>query len=156
MFRGSLLAVGILLGTALAARAAEVEGTVTAVDQAKRTLTVKVGDEETKYELTPGCKVYIKVRTGRTIGYTEKKEGLKAVLVGVTVNLETDFQDGKDLTTRVKIETGASRARRRNNKDRGRRRSARSSLLGAAQRHKRPRRCRGGEHDFQHDLQPTE
>ena len=102
----SLLAVGILLSAALAARADDVEGTVTAVDQAKRTISVKAGDQETRYELTADCKVYIKVRlAGRTTGYNEDKRGLKAVVVGATVTVSADFQDGKDVATRIKIES---------------------------------------------------
>jgi len=104
MFRSGLLAIGVLFCFLVSARADDVVGKVTAVDPLARTLSVKVDANETKYELTPDCKVYLKTGAGKRVAYNEVKDGLKKLRVGSTVTLSTDFQDGKDVATRIKVE----------------------------------------------------
>jgi hypothetical protein len=108
-----LLTTGFLLAVAGGAAAMDVKGTVTAVDAAKRTISVKVDDNVQAFDVAKDAKVYELYGSGKRTGYNETAGGLADVKLDAIVTLSTDFLDGREQATRIKIESASSRAPRK-------------------------------------------
>jgi hypothetical protein len=105
-----LAACGILL-LASAAESADLKARVAAIDLEKRTIALSAADHEQSYELAKDCKVYKKSSGRKDSGFSEARDGLKAVTVGDEVNATTDVVDGKEQVIRIKIETLPNKGR---------------------------------------------
>jgi hypothetical protein len=102
----SLLSVLALVASAAAM---DVKGTVTAIDSAKRTIAVKVDDDVQSFEIGKDAKVYQLFGSGKRAGYSETAGGLSDVTVNAVVTISTDFLDGREQATRIKIESSSSK-----------------------------------------------
>lgn len=107
------LSGGILFVLATAAVAMDVKGTVTAVDAAKRTISVKADDNVQAFDVAKDAKVYELYGSGKRTGYNETAHGLADVTVDATVTVSTDFIDGREQATRIKIESAPAKAPRK-------------------------------------------
>ncbi len=110
MIRIFAAALALLLGASLA-WAADLDGKLTAVDLKANTITLPVDGKDQQYPLSSDCKVYVKGRAGRTVAFSEAAEGAKALAAGQTVSVTTDFIDGKEEATLIKINEGAKGGR---------------------------------------------
>jgi Cu/Ag efflux protein CusF len=86
------------------ASAVDYDGKITAFDADARKITIHVDDKDQSYVLAKDCKIY-KLRGGgnRGGGYKEDPKGLKDVVAGAKVSISTDFVDGDEVVTLLKI-----------------------------------------------------
>jgi len=103
MLRNCLAALLIVCWMAAIASAVDYQGKVTAFDAATRKVTIHVDDNDQTYELTKDCKVYKFKGNAKHGGYSEDPKGLKDVVPGAMVNISTDFVDGNEVVTMLKI-----------------------------------------------------
>jgi hypothetical protein len=108
-----LLSSSILFALAASAAAMDVKGTVMAVDAAKRTITLKVDDKAQSFDVAKDAKVYELYGGGKRTGYNETAHGLADVTADAVVTLSTDFIDGREQATRIKIESASAKAPRK-------------------------------------------
>jgi hypothetical protein len=109
----SFCAVGAALVASIAA-ADDIKGKVAAVDFDKRTITITVDAKDQTYEVGPSAKVYrLSGNNVRRAGYAESPGGLKDVAVDATVTVTTDFIDGREQATRIKIESSSGKPLKR-------------------------------------------
>jgi len=108
-----LLSAGILFALAASAAAMDVKGAVTAVDATKRTISVKVDDNVQSFDIAQDAKVYELYGSGKRTEYNETAHGLADVTADAVVILSTDFIDGREQATRIKIESASSKAQRK-------------------------------------------
>jgi hypothetical protein len=96
------------------AAADDIKGKVAAVDLDKRTITITVDAKDQTYEVGPSAKVYrLSGNNARRAGYAESPGGLKDVAVDATVIVTTDFIDGREQATRIKIESSSGKPLKR-------------------------------------------
>jgi hypothetical protein len=108
-----LFALGLALVESVAA-ADDIKGKVAAVDLDKRTITVTVDDKDQTYDVGPSAKVYrLSGNNVRRAGYAESPGGLKDVAVDGKVTVTTDFIDGREQATRIKIESSSGKPLKR-------------------------------------------
>ncbi len=100
-------AVFALLLAAGTIQAADFEGKLSAVDQKAGTITLPVDGKSQQFALAKDCKVYVKGNAGRQTAYNLAAAGTAALAAGQTVTITTDFIDGQDTATMVKINSGA-------------------------------------------------
>jgi hypothetical protein len=110
MIRYFAAALALTLG-ASAASAADLDGKLTVVDLKANTITLPVDGKDQQYPLASDCKVYVKGHAGRGVAFSEAAAGTKALAAGQTVSVTTDFIDGKEEATRIKINEGATGGR---------------------------------------------
>jgi hypothetical protein len=108
-----VLSTGFVIALAAGAAAMDVKGTVTAVDAAKRTISVKVDDKVQAFDVAKDAKVYELYGSGKRTGYNETAGGLADVKVDAVVTLSSDFIDGREQATRIKIESASAKAPRK-------------------------------------------
>jgi hypothetical protein len=105
--------MGLVFVLAAGAAAMDVKGTVTAIDAAKRTVSVRVDDNVQMFDVAKNAKVYELYGSGKRSGYNETAGGLADVKVDGVVTLSTDFIDGREQATRIKIDSGSAKAPRK-------------------------------------------
>lgn len=98
-----LLAFSIAFCLTAIASAADYKGKVTKFDSATHKVTVHVDDKDQSFELAKDCKIYKLKGRGKKAGYDDDPKGLKDVVAGAVVSLETDFVDGNEVVTMLKI-----------------------------------------------------
>jgi hypothetical protein len=111
MFKSILTGFVLLIMPGAVAAATDLNGRVSAIDLDKRTISLKVGDDNQTFDLAERCKVYRLAGGKKGSGYNEAPDGLKAVVEGEEVTATTDFLDGKEQVVRIKIETPAKKGR---------------------------------------------
>jgi len=103
MLRNCLMALSIAFCLGALASAADYVGKVTAFDSTTQKVTVHVDDKDQSFGLAKDCKIYKLKGAGKKAGYDVDPKGLKDVVVGAAVSLETDFVDGSEAVTLLKI-----------------------------------------------------
>ena len=103
MLRSFLMALSIVFFLAAFASAADYKGKITAFDSKTQKVTVHVDDKDQSFGLAKDCKIYKLKGAGKKAGYDVDPKGLKDVVVGAMVSLETDFVDGNEVVTLLKI-----------------------------------------------------
>jgi hypothetical protein len=103
MLRIGLAAFAIVVYLCAAASAADYKGKITVFDTKTQKVTVHVDDKDQSFALAKDCKIYKLHGAGKKAGYDEDPKGLKDVVVGAVVSLETDFVDGSEVVTLLKI-----------------------------------------------------
>lgn len=84
-------------------QASDLEGKLSAVDLKAKTITLPVDGKDQKFSLAVDCKVYVKGNAGRQVAYEPAAGGIAALAAGQTVSLTTDFIDGQETATLIKI-----------------------------------------------------
>ncbi len=108
-----VLSTGLVFVLAASAAAMDVKGTVTAIDAAKRTISVKADDNVQAFDVAKDAKVYELYGSGKRTGYNETAHGLADVMVDAIVTVSTDLIDGREQVTRIKIESASAKAPRK-------------------------------------------
>jgi hypothetical protein len=103
MLRNCVGALSIVFCLIAIASATDYKGKIIAFDSATRKGTLHVDDNDQSFELAKDCKIYRLKGRGKKAGYDEDPNGLKDVVVGAVVSLETDFVDGAEVATLLKI-----------------------------------------------------
>ena len=103
MFRKFLLAAALLLAAISTASAADYSGKVTAFDKESKKVTVHADDKDQAFALAKDCKIYVRKGAGKRAQYVEDPKGIKDVVAGATVEISTDFVDGNEVVTLLKI-----------------------------------------------------
>ncbi len=115
MSRSIFTALSLLTLSVFAACAAamDVKGTVSAIDVDKLAISIKVDDEIKSLDVSKDAKVYQLYGSGKRTGYSETAGGLKDISPNSLVIATTETRDGKELVTRIKIESSAGRTPRK-------------------------------------------
>ena len=106
MIRKFAAVFALLLGAGTI-QAADLDGKLSAVDLKAGTITLPVEGKSQQFALAKDCKVYAKGNAGqRQMAYNLAAGGTAALAAGQTVTITTDFIDGQDTATMVKINSG--------------------------------------------------
>ena len=105
MVRKSLLAMVVTACSSAAVLAADFTGKITTYDSATRKLTLHVDDKDQTLVLAKDCKFYKFKGSLKKGGYDDDPNGIKDVVAGAVITLSTDFVDGDEVVTILKIKS---------------------------------------------------
>lgn len=101
MTRYEVGAICVVVGLSTVGRAETYLEKVTAVDPAKRTITISVDKKDRTLPVDEKVEIHLQVKVGKRLRVTVFKGGLGGIKVGTEATMTTERKDGREVVTKI-------------------------------------------------------